>query len=207
MRFAILVSGRGTNMQALIDAQRAGALAPAELAVVLSNRPEVPALERAQVAGLPTLVVDHRTYPDRPTFEQAMLEALRPFAVEAIVLSGFMRVLTGHFLDAFPLRVVNTHPSLLPAFAGVDAARQALEHGVKVTGCTIHFVETGVDTGPIIAQAAVPVLPGDSPEALHQRILAEEIRLLPEVVRALAAGRLRVNGRQVRILEFGGTCP
>jgi phosphoribosylglycinamide formyltransferase 1 len=201
MRFAALVSGNGTNLQALLDAQGRGDLAPAAVAVVLSNRPGVRALERAREAGVEAIVVDHRQFPDRAAFEEAMLVELRRREVEAIVLAGFMRVLTEHFVHAFPDRIINTHPALCPAFSGVRAPQQALDYGVKVTGCTVHFVDTGVDTGPIIFQASEEVRPDDDAGSLHDRIREHEHRLLPEAARLLAAGKLAVTGRKVRVLE------
>ncbi len=200
MRFAVLVSGQGTNLQALLDAAARGELAPAEIALVLSNKPDAPALARAAAAGVATAVVDHRGHPDRRAFEDAMLAVLRRAEIEAIVLAGFMRILTEHFVSAFPHRILNTHPALCPAFPGVNAPQQAIDYGVKVTGCTVHLVDTGVDTGPIVAQAAVPVLDGDDAGSLHDRIRAHEHRLLPEATRLLAAGHLAVDGRRVRIL-------
>ena len=199
MNIGVLVSGTGTNLGALLAAQAAGALAPARIVAVISNRPDVAALDRARVAGVPAEVVDHRAFPSREAFDAALIAALRAHEVEAVVLAGFMRILTPTFLGAFPGRVVNTHPALCPAFPGTDAPAQALAHGVKVTGVTVHVVDAGVDTGPIIAQRAVPVRPGDDARSLHARIQAEEHRLLPAVVRALAAGRLTVAGRTVRI--------
>lgn len=199
MRFAVLASGGGTNLQALLDARAAGALGPAELVVVAVNVPGCGALARAQAAGLPTAVVSHRNFATRADFDAALLAALAPYAVECAVLAGFMRVLGEPFLRAFPRGVLNVHPSLLPAFPGVHAQRQAFDHGVKVAGCTVHFVDAGVDTGPIIAQSAVPVLDDDDAEALRLRILAEEHRLLPAVVRAHAEGRIARDGRRVTI--------
>jgi phosphoribosylglycinamide formyltransferase-1 len=198
MRLAVLVSGSGSNLQALLDAEQAGRLAPGTIAVVVSNRPGVMALERAAAAGKPAVCVDHRAHAHREAFEDAMLGVLHAHAVEAVVLAGFMRILTARFLDAFPRRIVNTHPSLLPAFPGVDAVSQALAHGVKLTGCTVHFVDAGVDSGPIIAQASVPVLDDDDAQRLHARIREQEHALLPEVTRMLAAGELLCDGRQVR---------
>jgi phosphoribosylglycinamide formyltransferase-1 len=195
VRFGVLVSGRGTNLQALLDAP----LAPAEIAVVVSNRPDAPALDRARAAGVPAIVVDHKAHASRDAFEVALLDALAAHRVEAVVLAGFMRILGARFIDAFPLGIVNTHPALLPAFPGVDAAAQAIAHGVKLAGVTVHFVDHGVDTGPIIAQRAVPVLPGDDAASLHHRIQREEHRLLPRVVQALAAGRITCEGRRVTI--------
>lgn len=185
-------------MQALLDAEARGQLAPADLAVVLSNRDDAFALERARRAGKATCVIDHRGYGEREQFDQAMLTELGAHGVEAVVLAGFMRILSRRFIDAYPRRIINTHPSLLPAFPGLRAPAQAIEHGVKVAGCTVHFVEYGVDTGPIIAQACVPVLDDDDEASLHQRIQAEEHALLPRAVQHLAQGALACRGRTVR---------
>ncbi len=198
MRIGVLVSGRGTNLGALIDARDAGALAPAELAVVVSNVPDAPALDRADAAGIPKTVVDHRGL-ERQAFETKLLDVLAAHDVEAVVLAGFMRMLTTHFLEQFPLRILNTHPSLLPAFPGIDAPAQAIAYGVKTSGVTIHFVDATLDGGPIIAQAAVHVEPGDDAATLHARIQREEHRLLPACVRSLAAGELTCQGRVVRV--------
>ena len=198
MRIGVLVSGRGTNLGALIDARDAGALAPAELAVVVSNVPDAPALDRADAAGIPKTVVDHRGL-ERQAFETKLLDVLAAHDVEAVVLAGFMRMLTTHFLEQFPLRILNTHPSLLPAFPGMDAPAQAIAYGVKTSGVTIHFVDSTLDGGPIIAQAAVPVEPGDDAVTLHARIQRVEHRLLPACVRSLAAGELTCQGRVVRV--------
>jgi phosphoribosylglycinamide formyltransferase 1 len=195
VKLGVLVSGRGTNLQALLDAD----LAPGEIAVVISNRPDAYALERAKAAGVPAVVIDHKAFPDRDAFEVVVLAELAARGVEAIVLAGFMRILGGRFIAAFPGRIVNTHPALLPAFPGVDAPAQAIAHGAKLSGVTVHFVDGGVDTGPIIAQRAVPVLAGDTAETLHARIQIEEHRLLPRVVQALAAGRITCEGRRVTI--------
>ena len=195
MKVGVLVSGSGTNLQSLLDAEARGELAPATIDVVISNRPGVKALERAAAAGKRNVVVDHKVFTDRAAFEDALLRELA--GVQAIVLAGFMRVLTHHFVDRFPLRIVNTHPSLLPAFPGVDAPAQALAYGVKVSGVTVHFVDTSLDGGPIIAQVPVAVEPGDDAATLHKRIQREEHRLLPQVVQRLAAGRLSCEGRHV----------
>ncbi len=196
MRIGVLVSGAGTNLQALVDAQGRGELAPAQIAAVVSNRADAPALGRAVLAGVPTAIVDHRGLP-REVFEDRLLAALGAHGVEAVVLAGFMRVLTAHFVDRFPYRIVNTHPSLLPAFPGVDAIPRTLAHGVKLTGVTVHFVDASLDGGPIIAQVAVPVENGDDVGSLRARIQREEHRLLPRVVQRLAAGRLSCQGRHV----------
>jgi phosphoribosylglycinamide formyltransferase-1 len=199
MKTGVLASGSGTNLQALIDVWKDRALAPAELVVVGANIAGCLALERAQKAGIETFVLSHKAFATREDFDRALVTELRSRGVELVVLAGFMRVLTGAFLDAFPLRVINIHPALLPAFPGVHAQKQAFDYGVKLAGCTVHFVDKGTDTGPIIAQAAVPVLPGDDEESLGKRILGEEHRLLPAVVRAVAGGRVSVEGRRVRI--------
>jgi phosphoribosylglycinamide formyltransferase-1 len=197
MKIGVLVSGAGTNLQALLDAQARGTLSPAEIAVVVSNKRDAPALARAAAAGVPTEIVEHPGLA-RTEFETRLLDALARYAVEAVVLAGFMRVLTAHFVERFPLRIVNTHPSLLPAFPGADAPAQAIAHGAKLSGVTVHFVDTSVDGGPIIAQVAVPVEDGDDAQALHARIQREEHRLLPSVVQRLAAGELSCQGRIVR---------
>lgn len=196
MRAAVLVSGSGTNLQALLDAQSAGTLG-ATVRVVVSNKPGVRALARAEAAGVEAVVVPHGDFASRAEFERALADALASRGVELVVLAGFMRILTGEFLGRFAGRVVNIHPSLLPAFPGVDAQGQSLAWGVKYTGCTVHFVDAGTDTGPIIAQAVVPVLDDDTVDALRARVLVEEHRLLPSVVRALAEGRVSVHGRRV----------
>jgi len=192
VKFGVLVSGTGTNLQALLDAD----ISPASVAVVISNRPGVQALDRARAANVPAEVVDHRGL-SREDFENQMLAILDAHGVAAIVLAGFMRVLTPLFLARYPMRIINTHPSLLPAFPGLDATAQAIAHGVKVSGATIHFVDGSLDGGPIIAQAAVPVLPDDDATSLHARIQREEHLLLPAAVRSLASGRLSCKGRAV----------
>lgn len=197
MKIGVLVSGVGTNLQALLDAQARGELAPAQIAVVVSNKRDAPALARATAAGVPAEIVEHVGL-DRVAFENRLLHVLTRYHVEAIVLAGFMRVLTAHFVDRFALSIINTHPSLLPAFPGLDAPAQAIAHGVKLSGVTVHFVDTSVDGGPIIAQTAVPVADDDDAKTLHARIQLEEHRLLPRVVQRLAAGRLSCQGRIVR---------
>ncbi len=199
MNIAVLASGSGTNLQALIDSAARGELGPARLAVVGVNVADCPALGRAQAANLPTFVVDHRRFAARDDFDRALVAALDLHRVDLVVLAGFMRLLGPAFLDRFGGRVINIHPALLPAFPGVHAQRQAAAYGVKLSGCTVHFVEAGVDSGPVIAQAAVPVRDDDDEESLSARILVEEHRLLPSVVRALAEGRVTSDGRRVRI--------
>jgi len=199
MKFAVLASGSGTNLQALLDAEQRGELAPATIACVICNRPDAVALARASAAGVPAILVDHQRFDDRASFERALLEHTDAHDVEAVVLAGFMRILTPIFTDRFPGRIINTHPSLLPSFPGAHGARDALTHGVKLTGCTIHIVDNSLDGGPIIAQAAVPVLDSDDPASLQQRIQAQEHRLLPEVVQMVANERVKLDGRRVRI--------
>ena len=200
MNIGVLVSGSGTNLQALIDRGRRGELGPAVLRVVGSNVPDCAALARARAAGLPSFVVDHRDYSARAGFDRALMLGLRAHQVDLVVLAGFMRVLGDEMLAAFPGRIINIHPALLPAFAGVRAQKQAFDAGVRIAGCTIHFVDSGVDTGPIIAQSAVLVHEDDDVEALRARILAEEHRLLPAVVRAIAERRVVIEDHKVRIL-------
>ncbi|ACY16260.1 phosphoribosylglycinamide formyltransferase [Haliangium ochraceum] len=198
MRCAVLLSGGGTNLQALLDAESRGELAPGSIELVLSNRAQALGVERARRASKPVAIVEHGDFAERAAFEDALLAHMREHRIEAVVLAGFMRILGARFVDAYAGRIINTHPSLLPAFPGVDAAAQAVAHGAKLSGATVHFVDTGVDTGPIIAQRAVPVLDDDDAASLHERIRAVEHALLPEVVRMLAAGELLCDGRRVR---------
>jgi phosphoribosylglycinamide formyltransferase-1 len=191
MNLGVLISGRGSNLAAILDAVVRGDL-PARVALVVSNKPEAAGLARAAAAGVPTRVIPHGGYPDRMAFDEALVRALREASVDTVVLAGFMRLLTSFFLCAFQDRVVNIHPSLLPAFPGVDAQAQALAYGARVTGCTVHLVDVGVDSGPIIAQAAVPVLDGDDRDTLAARILAREHELLVRALGWLAAGKVEV---------------
>jgi phosphoribosylglycinamide formyltransferase-1 len=186
LELGVLVSGSGTNLQAILDAVAGGEL-DARVRIVVSNKPGVLALERAERAGVPRLVIRHQDFGSREDFDRELVSALQGAGARLVVLAGFMRVLTPGFLRAFPGRVVNIHPSLLPSFPGVRAQAQALAHGVKVTGCTVHFVDEGVDTGPIIAQRAVPVLDADTATTLTTRILEQEHSLLVEALRRLAA--------------------
>lgn len=187
----VLVSGSGTNLQAVIDAVARGSLS-ARIGVVLSNVASAGGLDRARAAGVPAVVVDHRSFAGREAFDAAVVAQLRAHGVTCVVLAGFMRIVTPVLLDAFPHRVVNIHPSLLPAFPGTHSQGQALAYGVRVTGCTVHFVDAGMDTGPIIAQSAVPVLDGDDEATLRDRILAKEHELLPAVLQWIGEGRVEV---------------
>ncbi|HEX7598921.1 MAG TPA: phosphoribosylglycinamide formyltransferase [Polyangia bacterium] len=199
MKIGILASGGGTNLQALIDAGARGDLGPGRIVVVGTNVPGCGALERAAQANIPTFVRSHKDFASREEFDQVLLDEMRRHGVGLVVLAGFMRLLTPHFLDTFPHRVVNIHPALLPSFPGVHAQKQAFLGGVRFTGCTVHFVDAGTDTGPIIAQAVVPVLESDDEESLRLRILAEEHRLFPAVIRAIAEGRVSVDDRSVKV--------
>lgn len=195
----VLVSGTGTNLQALLDATRTEGY-PARVAVVVSNVPTAPALERARRAGVPALCLEQKNFPSRSEFEAALAETCLRHGVDIVCLAGFMRLLGKTFLDAFPSRVVNIHPALLPAFPGLHAVRAALAHGTKLAGCTVHLVDEGTDTGPILAQAAVPVLPGDDEASLAARIQVEEHRLYPLAVRLLAEGKVNLAGRRAKVL-------
>lgn len=184
----VLASGNGSNLQALIDSDLRS-----ELAVVVCNKPGARALERAAAASIPAVLLDHTRYPDRDAFDRALASELQQRGVKHVVLAGFMRVIGQPMLDAFPQRIVNVHPSLLPSFPGLHAQKQALEAGVRISGCTVHLVDSGCDTGPILAQAAVPVLPGDDADRLSARILRREHQLLPAVVRALISGDVVIS--------------
>ena len=194
-RIAVLISGRGSNLQALIDAIADGRL-PARIAVVISNRADAGGLERARAAGIETLTIPHRGFPSRDAFEEVLVRELRARRVALVCLAGFMRLLGAPFLDAFPNAILNVHPSILPAFPGVDAQRQAWEYGTKLAGATVHFVTGELDGGPIVRQAAVPVLETDTPDVLSARILEQEHRIYPEAVADVLAGGWRIDGRR-----------
>ena len=198
IRIGVLASGRGSNLQSIMDRCGDNSLA-AEIVLVLSNNAEAGALQRAAAAGIPTLHIDHRAYPTREQFDGRMAQALRETRVDLVVLAGFMRLLSSSFIEAFAGRIINIHPSLLPSFPGLNVQQKALEHGVRFSGCTVHFVDNGLDTGPIIIQAVVPVMENDSAESLSARILAEEHRIYPRAIQLFAEGRLRIEGRRVRI--------
>ena len=188
----VLVSGSGTNLQAILDAIEAGTL-QAKVGVVVSNVATAKALDRAKAARIPAIVVDHKAFPSREAFDAAVVEVLQAHRVDCVVLAGFMRIVTPTILDAFPNRVVNVHPALLPSFPGVRAQRQALDYGVSISGCTVHFVDSGTDTGPIIAQSPVPVLDSDDEASLTARILKKEHELLPIVLQWLVEDRVVVE--------------
>jgi phosphoribosylglycinamide formyltransferase 1 len=196
LRVGVLASGRGSNLQALLDASLRPDF-PAAVAVVVSDRETALALARAAEAGVPAVFVNPKNHPDRAAYDAALLERLTEHRVDLTCLAGFMRILGPAFVRSLAGRLMNVHPSLLPAFPGLAAPRQALDHGVRITGATVHFVDEGVDTGPIIMQASVPVHDDDGETSLAARILAEEHRLYPEAVRLFALGRLRIEGRRV----------
>ncbi|QMT40201.1 phosphoribosylglycinamide formyltransferase [Neisseria shayeganii] len=190
----ILISGRGSNMQAVVEA----AIPGARIAAVLSNRPDAAGLAWAAEQGIPTAALNHRDYPDRAAFDQAMMQLIDGYAPDLVLLAGFMRILTPEFCARYAGRLINIHPSLLPAFPGLHTHQRALDEGCRVAGCTIHFVTAELDNGPIIAQGVVPVLDGDNADALAARVLAVEHRLLPQAVADFVAGRLHIEGKRVR---------
>ena len=194
-RLAVLISGRGSNLQSIIAAVADGRL-DAQVAVVVSNRADAPGLEHARAAGIEAIHLNPRDYPTRDAYDQAIASALVARGVSLVCLAGFMRLVGRPLLDAFPNRILNIHPSLLPSFPGLDAQRQALEHGVRVTGVTVHFVTAGLDDGPIVQQTAARVLEGDTVETLTARILVEEHRIYPEAIRIVLDGRWTIVGRR-----------
>jgi phosphoribosylglycinamide formyltransferase-1 len=198
VKLGVLISGTGSNLQAIIDAILRGEL-KAEIRLVISNRADAQGLDRARRHGIETLVLEHRKFPSREDFDRAVLAALRDRSVELIALAGFMRLLSSVMLDAFPGRIMNIHNSLLPSFPGIHGPKDAIEYGVKIAGCTVFFVTPGVDVGPVIVQAAVPVLPGDDEQRLAARILQQEHRIFPHAIALFQQGRLEIDGRRVII--------
>ncbi|HYK64557.1 MAG TPA: phosphoribosylglycinamide formyltransferase [Patescibacteria group bacterium] len=196
VKLGVLISGTGTNLQAIIDAIRRGDL-KAEIRIVISNRADAQGLERARRHGVETAVIDHRKFASREDFDRAVLAALRERSVELVALAGFMRLLSSVMLDAFAGRIMNIHNSLLPSFPGIHGPKDAIEYGVKLAGCTVFFVTPGVDVGPVIIQAAVPVLPGDDEDRLAARILQQEHRIFPQAIALFQQGRLEIQGRRV----------
>ena len=198
MKIGVLVSGGGSNLQSIIDHVEAGNI-PADIAVVISNEPEAYGLVRAENHGIENVVINHRKFSSRRDFDASLVEALRERRIDLVVLAGFMRLLSKEFLKAFPGRVMNIHPALLPSFPGTHVWADQVRHGVKFSGCTVHFVDEGMDTGPIIIQAVVPVLDEDDADSLAARILRQEHRIYPQAVRLFAEGRLKLDGRRVLI--------
>ena len=197
-KIGVVVSGRGSNLQSIIDHIAEGKL-NVEIAVVVSDHKEAFALERAAKAGIPTAVVERKGCKDKAEFEDKIDAALREAGAEVVVLAGFMRILTGHFISRWEHKIINIHPALLPSFKGLEAQGQAVDYGVKVAGCTVHFVDEGTDTGPIILQKVVPVLDDDTEETLAARILVEEHKALPEAIQLWADGKLTIKGRKVYV--------
>lgn len=209
LRLGVLASGRGSNLQAIIDAIEAKRV-DAMIAVVLSNKQDAPALERARKHGAPDVFLDPKPFTGRPdsreAYDRAILEVLRQHDVELVLLAGYMKIVTPVLVTAYANRMMNIHPALLPSFPGLDAQKKTIDHGCKLAGCTVHFVTEGVDEGPIIIQAAVPVLEGDTPETLSERILNEEHKIYPKAVQLFVEGRLKVEGRRVIVSGAGETC-
>lgn len=199
-KIGVLVSGRGSNLQSLLDHIASGELL-AEVAVVISDQGEALALQRAAKAHIPAVVVERKACKDKTEFESKIDDALREAGAELVVLAGFMRILSGFFIRRWEHKIINIHPALLPSFTGLDAQGQAVDYGVKISGCTVHFVDEGTDTGPIILQKAVPVLEEDTEESLAARILEQEHKALPEAVKLWAEGKLSVAGRHVKIAK------
>ena len=198
LRIGVLVSGRGSNLQSIIDNIENGNI-PAEIAIVISNIPGAYALSRAEKNRIKTKIIEHKDFKSREEFEKAIIETLKADKVELVCLAGFMRLLSPFFINTFKHRIMNIHPALLPSFPGTHAQKQAFDYGVKITGCTVHFVDEGTDTGPIILQEAVPVLDSDTDESLSLRILEKEHTLYPKAVKLFAEGKIDVRGRKVII--------
>ena len=199
-KLGVLCSGRGTDLQSIIDAIDRGEVA-AEIAVVLTDKPDAFALERASKAGIKVVCVNRKQFDGRESFEQALVGQLQAAGVTLVVLAGFMRILTPYFVRQYAGRIMNIHPALLPSFPGAHAHRDVLAYGVKVSGCTVHFVDEGTDSGPIILQAAVPVLDGDTEETLGARVLEQEHIIYPRAIQLYCEGKLEINGRHVHIVE------
>src|SRR5690349_18403724 len=202
LRVAVLASGRGSNLQAIINAIEAGQV-QAKIVAVISNKQDAVALERARKHGLPDLFVDPKPFAGRPdsreAYDQVLLDLLKKYDVELVLLAGYMKIVTAVLVNAYVNRMMNIHPSLLPSFPGLDVQKKAIDWGCKLAGCTVHFVTEGVDEGPIIVQAAVPILDDDTPETLAARILVQEHKIYPRAVQLFAEGRLHVDGRRVLI--------
>ena len=198
-RIAVVASGRGSNFQAIIDAIGRGTI-PAKCIALITDNPQAYAIERAQDAGIPCRVIDYRMFPSREVYERALLFNMQDVNADLFVLAGYMRILGSSIVRVFPGKMVNIHPALLPSFTGLHAQRQAVQHGVKVAGCTVHFVDESLDGGPIILQRCVPVLEMDDEDALAERILEQEHIAFPEAIRLFCEDRLVIDGRKVRIL-------
>lgn len=200
INLGVLVSGGGTNLQSIIDSIEEGKL-DATIQVVISNLPDVRSLERAKNHNIPSVIIDYKKFSTREEFDREVVAVLKAHGVDLVIMAGFMRILTPALLRAFPLKIMNIHPALLPSFQGLHVQERAFDYGVKFSGCTVHFADEGVDSGPIIIQAVVPVYDNDTPEILQQRILKEEHRIYPQAIQLYAEGRIEVTGRKVRIKD------
>ncbi|MFA5034195.1 MAG: phosphoribosylglycinamide formyltransferase [Candidatus Margulisiibacteriota bacterium] len=198
MILGVLISGNGSNLQAIIDACESGKI-PAKVAVVISNNPDAFGLRRAKKHNIPAVAIDHRAYADRNTYELEIVKVLQQHGVELVCLAGYMRIVGEVLLQHYRGKMINIHPSLLPSFPGLHAQRQALEHGVLITGCTVHYVDEGCDTGPIIIQSAVPIKEKDDEVVLSDRILQQEHQIYPEAIRLIAEDKLIIEGRRVKL--------
>jgi phosphoribosylglycinamide formyltransferase-1 len=203
-RIGVLLSGRGSNFEALADSTAAGRIPDAEIAIVISNRENAPGIEKAEARGIPAQVIPSRGL-EREAYDKLVIAALEEKKVDLVCLAGYMRLLSPAFVAAFRGRILNIHPSLLPAFPGLESQRQAIEHGAKFSGCTVHFVDENLDAGPIILQAAVPIRDDDTPETLSERVLKEEHRIYTEAVRIVLEGRYRMDGRRVLLTNLAAT--
>jgi phosphoribosylglycinamide formyltransferase-1 len=200
LKLGVLISGSGSNLQSIIDNIEKGAL-KAAIKIVISNNPRAFGITRAQKHGLPVAVIKHEAFKTRDNFDAELIRILNSHEVDLVVLAGFMRILTPDFLKAFPKKIINIHPALLPSFPGIHGQKKAFEYGVKFSGCTVHFVDEGIDSGPIIIQSVVPVFEDDTEESLAGRILKEEHRIYPQAIQFFAAGRIKISGRKVRIKD------
>ena len=200
LRLAVLASGNGTNLQSLIDQSQQGKL-DVEIVLVISNNPDAGALKRATAAGIKNICINHRDFAERENFDQAVVQALKGSGAELIALAGFMRIISDVFLAAFPQRIINIHPALLPAFPGLHVQKKALEYGARFSGCTVHLVDSGVDTGPIILQSVVPIHPDDTETTLSARILEQEHKIYAQAIQWFAEGRIIIEGRTVTVAD------
>jgi len=198
LSLGVLVSGSGSNLQSIIDSIERGVL-NASIEIVISNTPDAFALERAAKHNLESIVIDHAEFQSREDFDRKMIDILTSHSVDLVIMAGFMRILSPLFLRSFPMKIINIHPALLPSFPGLHAQRQAFDYGVRFSGCTVHFADEGVDTGPIIIQSVVPVYDDDTEESLQKRILKEEHRIYPQAIQLIAEGKVEISGRKVKI--------
>ncbi len=200
-RIAVLASGRGSNLEAILEAEKRGDLSSGRVVLVLSDCADAPVLEKAKKAGVKALFIDPKNHSSRESYDQALVDVLKAAQVDLVVLAGFMRLVSPLFVRSFPMQILNIHPSLLPSFPGTDGIEQALAHGAKVTGCTVHFVDEGLDSGPIVLQEAVPVIQRDTVHTLRSRVQAVEHRLYPTAIDLFCRGMLKVEGRRCYILD------